>query len=83
MKPKKELKTETFGPIAMFDKDGNEYAVQARVRSYRQQFNDGTWTPWNVETTQFMCGQTPVNPRDDGWYELAIPGALIRPAQED
>lgn len=83
MQPKKETKAETFGPIAMFDQEGNEYRVTCSVRSYRQQFLDGTWTEWNVETRRFMCGRTPVNPRDDGWYELAIPGTLIRPPQED
>ena len=81
MEKSRETKTETIGPLLMYDAAGREYTVRCTVHSYRQRLLDGSWTNWQVSTRMFMCGQAPVNTRDDGWYELAIPGTLIRPRQ--
>jgi myo-inositol-1-phosphate synthase len=82
MQINRETKTETIGPILMYDAAGQEYAVRCTVHSYRQQLQDGRWTNWHVATRMFMCGQTPVDVADDGWYKLPFQGTLIRPRQE-
>jgi hypothetical protein len=73
---KKEFRTET-GRLTLQDDSGKQYEITCTTRYVRQDMNGSGWTPWLVDTQQFMCGRIPVNPQDDGSFVLAIPGTRL------
>ena len=78
---KSERKIEPSKPVPMYDTENGVHQVVCFTTLVRFHLLDGTWTPWGVQMRRLMCGQTPVNQLEDGWYELASPGTRIRPTQ--